>query len=100
MYAYRHTYRQADRQTDIRAFIHIHTYLHTYIFGCTHTHTQAGERLKAVKCLLKSGDTKAIIYYASVSRNREIFILAANYLQNLGTYVGLYVGTWIVRMVV
>ncbi len=45
--------------------------------------TQAGDRLKALKCLLKSGDTKSIVYYAGVSRSRDIYILAANYLQNL-----------------
>lgn len=44
---------------------------------------QAGDRLKALKCLLKSGDTKSIVYYAGVSRSRDIYILAANYLQNL-----------------
>jgi len=45
--------------------------------------TQAGDRVKAMKCLLKSGDTKNITYYATVSRNPEIYILAANYLQSL-----------------
>ena len=45
--------------------------------------TQAGDRARALRCLLKSGDTKNIIYYASVSRNRDIYILAANYLQSL-----------------
>jgi intraflagellar transport protein 140 len=44
---------------------------------------KGGEREKAMKCLLKSGDTKAICYYATVSRNRNIYILAANYLQAL-----------------
>ena len=33
--------------------------------------------------MLKSGDTKSIVYYAGVSRSRDIYILAANYLQNL-----------------
>lgn len=47
------------------------------------TVTQVGDRLKALKSLLKSGDTKSIIYYAGVSRSRDIYILAANYLQNL-----------------
>jgi hypothetical protein len=28
-----------------------------------------------MKCLLRSGDTKSIMYYASVSRNRDIYIL-------------------------
>jgi len=46
-------------------------------------YTQAGDRLKAMKCLLRSGDTEKISYYANVSRNKEIYILAANYLQNL-----------------
>ena len=36
-----------------------------------------------MKCLLKSGDTKNIIFYAKQSRNTEIFILSANYLQSL-----------------
>merc|ERR1711988_1631827 len=45
--------------------------------------TQAGDRVKPMKCLLKSGDTKNITYYATVSRNPEIYILAANYLQSL-----------------
>ena len=36
-----------------------------------------------MKCLLKSGDTKKVLYYAGVSRNREIYVLAANYLQSL-----------------
>ena len=34
-----------------------------------------------MKCLLKSGDTDKIIFFAGVSRSREIYILAANYLQ-------------------
>ncbi len=36
-----------------------------------------------MKCLLKSGDTQKICYFAGVSRNRDIYILAANYLQSL-----------------
>lgn len=49
----------------------------------TKKYTQAGDRLRAMKCLLRSGDTEKIILYAGVSRNREIYVLAANYLQNL-----------------
>lgn len=36
-----------------------------------------------MKALLKSGDTEKIIFYAGVSRQREIYIMAANYLQSL-----------------
>jgi intraflagellar transport protein 140 len=46
-------------------------------------YTEAGDRVRAMKCLLKSGDTKKVLYYAGVSRNREIYVLAANYLQSL-----------------
>ena len=46
-------------------------------------YTQAGDRIRAIKCLLRSGDTKAVIQFASISRNAEIYTLAANYLQQM-----------------
>ncbi|KAJ3153303.1 hypothetical protein HDU89_000934 [Geranomyces variabilis] len=48
-------------------------------------YTQAGERLKAMQALLKSGDTEKIIFFANVSgaRDRQIYVLASNYLQTL-----------------
>ncbi|PAA57809.1 hypothetical protein BOX15_Mlig030591g2 [Macrostomum lignano] len=45
--------------------------------------TQLGNRLKAMKCLLKSGDTEKIIFFANVSKQKEIYVMAANYLQTL-----------------
>jgi intraflagellar transport protein 140 len=36
-----------------------------------------------MKSLLKSGDTEKIIYYTNVSRHKDIYIMAANYLQSL-----------------
>ncbi|KAJ8978265.1 hypothetical protein NQ317_012623 [Molorchus minor] len=45
--------------------------------------TQAGDKVRAMKALLKSGDTEKIIFFAGVSRQREIYIMAANYLQSL-----------------
>lgn len=45
--------------------------------------TQAGNRLQAMKALLKSGDTEKIIFFANVSRDKQIYILAGNYLQTL-----------------
>jgi intraflagellar transport protein 140 len=45
--------------------------------------TQAGDKISAFKCLLRSNDTEKIIYYATMTKKRELFILAANYLQNL-----------------
>lgn len=45
--------------------------------------TQAGDRIRAIKCLVRSGDTKAVIQFATISRNAEIYTLAANYLQQM-----------------
>jgi len=36
-----------------------------------------------MRALLKSGDTEKIVFFAGVSRQREIYIMAANYLQSL-----------------
>ncbi|XP_071976358.1 intraflagellar transport protein 140 homolog isoform X2 [Engystomops pustulosus] len=49
----------------------------------TKKYTQAGNKLKAMRSLLKSGDTEKIVFFAGVSRQKEIYIMAANYLQSL-----------------
>lgn len=49
----------------------------------TKKYTQAGNKGKAMKALLKSGDTEKIIFFAGVSRQKEIYVMAANYLQSL-----------------
>jgi intraflagellar transport protein 140 len=46
-------------------------------------YTLAGDRIRAIKCLVRSGDTNAVISYASKARNPEIYTLAANYLQQM-----------------
>jgi intraflagellar transport protein 140 len=46
-------------------------------------YTQAGDKLKAMQALLKSGDTDKIIFFAEKARQPKIYILAANYLQSL-----------------
>ncbi|KAJ1532231.1 hypothetical protein ONE63_000848 [Megalurothrips usitatus] len=45
--------------------------------------TQAGNKVKAMKALLKSGDTEKITFFANVSRQKDIYVMAANYLQSL-----------------
>jgi intraflagellar transport protein 140 len=45
-------------------------------------YTQAGERVKAMKMLLRAGDTEKVIFFANHSRSNEIYVLAANYLQS------------------
>jgi intraflagellar transport protein 140 len=44
---------------------------------------QAGNKLRAMKALLKCQDTQKIIYFASKCRSKDIYVLAANYLQTL-----------------
>lgn len=36
-----------------------------------------------MRALLRSGDTEKIVFFAGVSRQKEIYIMAANYLQSL-----------------
>ncbi|CAO1309472.1 unnamed protein product [Diamesa hyperborea] len=45
--------------------------------------TQAGDKNRAMKSLLKSGDTEKIIFFAGMSRQKEIYVMAANYLQSM-----------------
>lgn len=45
--------------------------------------TQAGDKIRAIKSLLKSGDTDKIVFFASMSRQKEVYVMAANYLQSL-----------------
>lgn len=46
-------------------------------------YTLAGDRIRAMKCLQRAGDTKAVIQFASISRSPEIYKLAGNYLQQM-----------------
>jgi intraflagellar transport protein 140 len=54
----------------------------SYTLACN-KYTQAGDKLRAMKCLLRSGDTKAIIQFATISRDKDLYKLAANYLQQM-----------------
>ena len=46
-------------------------------------YTQAGDKVRAMKALLRSGDTEKIVFFAGAARSKEIFVLAANHLQTL-----------------
>lgn len=45
--------------------------------------TQAGDKGRAMRSLLKSGDTDKIVFFAGMSRQKDVYIMAANYLQSL-----------------
>lgn len=49
----------------------------------TKLYVQAGDKTMAMRSLIKSGDTQKITYFAVLSRKKELYILAANYLQTL-----------------
>ena len=51
-----------------------------YVLACK-KFTQGGDRSNAIKCLLLGGDIDSIISYAITSRTKEVYIIAANYLQ-------------------
>lgn len=49
----------------------------------TKKYTQGGDNVSAMKALIRSGDVEKIVFYAGVLKNRETYILAANYLQSM-----------------
>ena len=48
--------------------------------------TLSGDKVQAMKALIRDGDTDKVVRYAAVSRVPEIYHLAANYLQTLDWY--------------
>ncbi|KAJ3044635.1 hypothetical protein HDV00_001561 [Rhizophlyctis rosea] len=46
-------------------------------------YNQAGDRYQAMKALLKSGDVEKIMFFANAAKSRDIFVIAANFLQTL-----------------
>jgi intraflagellar transport protein 140 len=45
-------------------------------------YTMANEKIKGIKCLLKSADVKAVIGFATTARDSQVYVLAGNFLQN------------------
>jgi intraflagellar transport protein 140 len=45
-------------------------------------YTMANEKMKGLKCLLKSGDVKAVISFSTAARQTEVYVLAGNFLQS------------------
>jgi intraflagellar transport protein 140 len=45
-------------------------------------YTMANEKMKGMKCLLKSGEVKPVISFAQTARDTQVYILAGNFLQN------------------
>lgn len=73
---------KVEREEILKKLAHLCKDQGSYHLACK-KYTQAGDHIRAIKCLLKSSDTEKIIYYANMTKKKEIYILAANYLQNL-----------------
>lgn len=43
-------------------------------------YTMANEKMKGLKCLLKSGDVKSVIGFANAARQTEVYVFAGNFL--------------------
>ena len=46
-------------------------------------YTEANNKIKAMKALMKSGDTQRVIFFTNIQKQRDTYIMAANYLQSL-----------------
>lgn len=70
-----------ERQTLLHKVAHIARDQGSWSLACK-KYTQAGDRVKAMKMLMRGGETEKVIFFANHSRNAEIYTMAANYLQS------------------
>ncbi|KAG5496090.1 hypothetical protein JKF63_02388 [Porcisia hertigi] len=70
-----------ERQAALRKVAHIAKDQGSWSLACK-KYTQAGDRVKAMKMLIRGGETERVIFFANHSRNAEIYTMAANYLQS------------------
>jgi intraflagellar transport protein 140 len=55
----------------------------SYQLACK-KYTQAGDKIRAIKCLILSGEIDKVIFFANTARDSEVYKLAANHLMTLG----------------
>lgn len=72
---------QEDKQALLQKVAHIARDQGSWSLACK-KYTQAGDRVKAMKMLMRGGETEKVIFFANHSRNAEIYTMAANYLQS------------------
>ncbi|KAK7199635.1 intraflagellar transport protein 140 [Novymonas esmeraldas] len=70
-----------ERQAALRKVAHIAKDQGSWSLACK-KYTQAGDRVKAMKMLMRGGETEKVIFFANHSRNAEIYTMAANFLQS------------------
>ncbi|KAG5470425.1 hypothetical protein LSCM1_01669 [Leishmania martiniquensis] len=70
-----------ERQAALRKVAHIAKDQGSWSLACK-KYTQAGDRVKAMRMLMRGGETEKVIFFANHSRNAEIYTMAANFLQS------------------
>ncbi|CAH8632121.1 unnamed protein product [Schistosoma mattheei] len=60
--------------------------INEYYYLACKKFTQAGNYLLAIKSLIKSGDIEKIIFFTNISKQKEIYIITANYLQTINNW--------------
>lgn len=70
-----------DKQTVLRKVAHVAKNQGSWSLACK-KYTQAGDRIKAMKMLMRGGEVEKVIFFANHSRNTEIYTMAANFLQS------------------
>jgi intraflagellar transport protein 140 len=73
--------KQAERREILLRIAKLVKRQGNFKFGAK-VYTMANEKMKGLKCLLKSSDTKAVIGFAQNARQPEVYVLAGNFLRN------------------
>ncbi|RTG85623.1 intraflagellar transport protein 140 [Schistosoma bovis] len=60
--------------------------INEYYYLACKKFTQAGNYISAIKSLIKSGDIEKIIFFTNISKQKEIYIITANYLQTINNW--------------
>uniref|UniRef100_A0A094ZRL2 Intraflagellar transport protein 140-like protein n=1 Tax=Schistosoma haematobium TaxID=6185 RepID=A0A094ZRL2_SCHHA len=60
--------------------------INEYYYLACKKFTQAGNYISAIKSLIKSGDIEKIIFFTKISKQKEIYIITANYLQTINNW--------------
>ncbi|KAG5494571.1 hypothetical protein JIQ42_02181 [Leishmania sp. Namibia] len=70
-----------ERQAALRRVAHIAKDQGSWSLACK-KYTQAGDLVKAMRMLMRGGETEKVIFFANHSRNTEVYTMAANFLQS------------------
>ena len=73
--------KQAERREILLKIAKLVKTQGNFKFGAK-VYTMANEKIKGLKCLLKSSDMKAVIGFAQTARQADVYVLAGNFLRS------------------